>query len=75
MPRDFIRSIAIDLNLIGFVSNLPDGSIEVLAQGEFKVLKVFITHLRKGPEGAQVSGLYDDWREPTKEYQGFTIVE
>jgi acylphosphatase len=73
--RNFIRSIALELGLTGFVSNLPDGSLEVFAQGKYQVLKVFMNHLSKGPPGAQVTGLYDDWRdEPTKEFQGFQIM-
>ncbi len=72
--RDFVRSIAQELNLNGFVSNLPDGSVEVVAQGEFGVLKVFLNHLRTGPSHAKVAEVYDEWSEPTKEYLGFEIV-
>ncbi len=73
--RNFVRSIAESLSLKGFVSNLPDGSVEVLAQGDFGVLKVFKSHIEKGPEGSIVRGVYDEWREePTKEFEGFVII-
>jgi len=73
--RNFVRSIAGELGLLGFVANLPDGSVEVLAQGEYGVLKVFMNHLRTGPTHAQVVSIYDEWREPTKEFMSFDIVE
>jgi len=73
--RNFAQSMALELNLTGFVANLPDGSVEVLAQGEFGVLKVFKSHLIVGPENAQVKNLYEEWGEPKKEYDSFKVVQ
>ena len=42
------------LGLGGFVRNLPDGSVEVVAEGAEKNLEVFRTWLRHGPPGAIV---------------------
>jgi len=70
--REFVKSIAQELNLKGFVANLPDGSVEVLAQGELGVLKVFVNHITKGPQGAQVRGFYDEWKSVDQEFQDFT---
>jgi acylphosphatase len=73
--RDFVRQLAIDMDVRGIVTNLPDGSLEVVAQGAYGVLKVFLQHLRKGPPGAVVTGVYDEWeREPEHEFQGFEMV-
>ncbi len=72
--RNFVYAIAIELNLRGFVANLPDGSLEVLAQGDHGVLKVFLNHLRTGPPGAVVKEIYDEWREPGKQFERFEIV-
>jgi acylphosphatase len=72
--RVFVEAIAKELNLVGFVTNLPDGSVEVLAQGDYGVLKVFTNHLIKGPPGSVVRGFYDDWREPSKEFESFKII-
>ncbi len=72
--RNFAHAMALDLNLTGFVANLPDGSVEVLAQGEYGVLKVFRNHLVVGPDTARVKNLYEEWREPTREYDSFKVV-
>jgi acylphosphatase len=73
--RAFIQSIAQELGLKGFVANLPDGSVEVLAQGEYGVLKVFDNHLRKGPAQSQVGSVYDEWRDqPTKVFDTFETL-
>ncbi len=72
--RNFVVSIADDLQLTGFVANLPDGSVEVLAQGDYKILKVFENHLQVGPSGSRVKNVYEEWREPEKEFQGFKKI-
>ncbi len=73
--RAFVQSIARELRLTGFVANLPDGSIEVLAQGEYGVLKVFANHLRTGPPQSQVTSFFDEWRDqPTKEFTSFETM-
>ena len=73
--RNFVQAIAQELRLTGFVAHLPDGSVEVLAQGEYGVLKVFMNHLRVGPHGARVTGVYDEWGDPSKEFKDFTVLE
>lgn len=73
--RAFVQNIARDMRVNGFVVNLPDGSVEVLAQGEYGVLKVFLQHIAKGPAGAVVTGVYDEWsEEPEKTYERFDIL-
>lgn len=72
--REFAKNIATELGLKGFVANLPDGSVEVLAQGELTVLKVYATHLQKGPVGSQVRGFYDEWSEAQKEFTNFVAL-
>ncbi len=72
--RNFVHAIANDLSLTGFVANLPDGSVEVLAQGNYGVLKVFENHLMVGPAESKVSQVYDEWRIFTKEFDGFKII-
>lgn len=73
--RNFVKAIADDLKLTGFVCNLPDGSVEVLAQGEYGVLKVYESHLKTGPEGARVKDVYEEWKEPSKDFDSFNITQ
>ena len=72
--RNFAQSLALDLNLTGFATNLPDGTVEVLAQGDYGVLKVFENHLQTGPPGAMVKNVYEEWREPSKEFDSFKVL-
>lgn len=72
--RDFTKRIALKLGLTGFVRNLPDGSVEVVSEGEEDKLAELLEHLEKGPLFAKVSGVSAKWREPTGEFAGFKIL-
>jgi acylphosphatase len=52
--RYFALKRAEELSLRGFVRNLPDGSVEVVAEGEQELLAEFETKLREGPSFARV---------------------
>lgn len=53
------RAYALDqaraLGLTGYVCNLPDGRVDILAEGEAAPLEAFIAWCRKGPTLAKVS--------------------
>ncbi len=53
--RESTRRKAVDLNVSGWVSNLPDGRVEVLACGVLSQLETFAEWLWEGPTHAQVS--------------------
>ena len=61
------------LNLNGYVRNLADGSVEVIAEGKKEKIENFLLWLKKGPPGAYVQKL--DYRYiPYKDlYRGFSI--
>jgi len=42
------------LPVVGYVRNLPDGSVEVIAEGELESLKELHRFCTKGPPSAQV---------------------
>ncbi len=52
--RWFARNVARELGLTGFVRNLPNGDVEVVAQGDEEVLNQFILELQRGPAFAHV---------------------
>lgn len=58
--------------IVGFVRNLPDGSVEVVAEGEEEVLARFEGRLREGPGFAHVSGI-DRIAVPPRGGTGFHI--
>lgn len=55
---------ASELGLIGWVRNLQDGRVEVLAEGEERSLLSLLNWLGKGPERARVSNLTIAWENP-----------
>lgn len=57
--RWFVRERARRLGLAGWVRNLPDGSVEVLAAGDPGQLELLRGELRKGPRGAAVDALVE----------------
>lgn len=57
--RWFARETARALDLAGWVSNRPDGSVEVAAEGAEPAIGSLLAALRDGPDGASVSGVDD----------------
>ena len=55
--RYFARREAVKSGIHGYVKNLPDGRVEVLAEGEETILLSFINTLRSGPGYGYVTDL------------------
>ncbi|MCS7058538.1 MAG: acylphosphatase [Meiothermus sp.] len=70
--RYFTRKKALELSLAGYAENLPDGRVEVVAEGEEADLELFLHHLRQGPREARVEHLEVQWSEATG-LRGFQI--
>ena len=51
------------LGLAGWVRNRADGTVEVLAEGSQAKLDLFVSYLRRGPLGARVVTVLDDWAD------------
>ena len=60
-------------NLNGYVRNLSDGNVEVLAQGDELLLERLIEWCRKGPTSARVDSVEISWIKPSQNFQGFDI--
>lgn len=58
--RQSCRQVARSLGLVGWVRNLPDGRVEVLAQGEADAVDRLVGWLWAGPSLARVSGVESD---------------
>lgn len=59
--------------ITGYVRNLRDGNVEVVAEGEKDKLEQLLVQLRKGPTGARVTGVDVFWEQPTSEFTNFDI--
>ena len=61
--RWFIRRVANQLGLTGWVRNNPDGTVSVCAEGEEGKLLEFLEICRSGPFGAEVGKVVETWTE------------
>ncbi len=57
----------------GYVSNLPDGTVEVEAEGDRGVVEEFIKELKAGPSSASVNDLDIKWYNQPKGHTDFRI--
>lgn len=71
--RYYTRLRAQEFNLRGWVRNLPDGTVEVLAEGSQAQLDQLAIFLNTGPIGARVEGLAINWQQATGQFADFVI--
>lgn len=62
------------LGVAGWVRNLRDGGVEVLAEGPKARLDDLVEFCREGPPGAKVSNVTVDWTGFRHEFLGFRII-
>lgn len=72
--RHNTRITAISLGLTGWVRNLADGKVEILAEGEETELEKLASWARKGPEGSRVEDIRKQWEEYKGEYRTFSVT-
>jgi acylphosphatase len=63
------------LGLTGWVRNRPDGSIEILAEGEEAAIRELYGWAQKGPTAARVERVDTRWRSYAGEYAEFRIID
>ncbi|MFH1391900.1 MAG: acylphosphatase [Candidatus Diapherotrites archaeon] len=71
--RAFALQIASSLGLKGFVKNLADGSVEVVAEGKKEKIEKFLTELKKGPPLSHIENIAVNKSKAIKEFSSFEI--
>jgi acylphosphatase len=71
--RSSTRDEADRLGVSGWVSNLPDGSVEAVFEGEKKKVEEIVGWCHRGPSGAKVSKVEIVWEPYRKEFDHFDI--
>jgi acylphosphatase len=69
--RFFAERAARELDVRGWVRNLPDGSVETVVEGEEEAIARYVDRLRQGPRGARVESVAEEDRS----VEGFTSFE
>jgi len=72
--RYFVLDQAASLGLSGWTRNLPNGTVEVLAQGGADALNHLLAALHRGPSGGRVDRVDSQLRGSTETYSGFRIT-
>lgn len=69
--RATTRAEARDLGLRGWVRNLPDGRVEVLAEGPRGALEALLAWCHRGPPLARVDQIQVTWEPAEGGFVGF----
>ena len=72
--RFFTEATAVREGLHGWVRNLPDGRVEVAAEGEADAIERFERDMRRGPPGARVNDVHVQETTPALRSTGFSIT-
>jgi acylphosphatase len=71
--RYFVRESAGILAITGWVRNLHDGRVELVAEGERDVLEKLLEEVHQGPRGSQVTQVRVDWGLGNGGFDGFRV--
>jgi acylphosphatase len=71
--RYFTQDAARREGVHGYVTNLDDGTVEAVAEGEAEAMERFERALRRGPSRARVERVMVDDRPPTMVAAGFDV--
>jgi len=64
---------ASELQLSGWVKNLSDGTVEILAQGAKDDLAELLNWIKLSPGRSQVSKIEEEWTDREKDIKGFAV--
>ncbi len=71
--RMYARDEAIRLRLTGWVRNKPDGTVEIMAEGESAKLCKFLAWCLTGPPMARITDIKDNFSTATGNFKEFKI--
>lgn len=71
--RYFTIMRASGLGIVGYVKNLPNGNVEVIAEGEESDLDTLVSYLKRGPSGAYVREVVAVKLPATGEFYNFSV--
>lgn len=71
--RYYTRRRATELGLVGYVRNVWDGTVEVVAEGKHAGLEGLLAFLRVGPPAAMVARVEVRWATPTHAFNHFEV--
>lgn len=70
--RNFVQRQATSLGLKGHAKNLPNGNVEVIAEGSSENLEKLVAALRKGPALSRVDEVKAIWSKAGGSFKDFS---
>ncbi len=67
------REVACGYEVTGYVRNLHDGRVELIAEGDEEEVTAFLEAVRASQLGSHIRDVDANWREATGEFNGFGI--
>ena len=71
--RYFVLDAAVGIGAVGWVRNVRDGRVELVAEGSLSALETLLTQVRRGPRGGRVDRVEEAWEQPTGEFHSFGL--
>lgn len=72
--RYYTQKKAMEVGVVGWVRNEPDGTVRLAAEGEEAGLNKLLEFVKVGPPYARVDRCDFDWKEYTGDFERFRIA-
>jgi acylphosphatase len=72
--RYFTVQAAERAGVVGTVRNLPDGTVEAIAEGSLATLAEFLKEVRRGPSFSRVTSIDEQEYPETNRYKSFEVI-
>jgi acylphosphatase len=71
--RYFVVDVAAEVGAVGWVRNLRDGRVELVAEGSRTAIELLLTQVRRGPRAGRVDQVDQVWEQATGEFRSFGV--
>lgn len=71
--RNFVYIYAFESGLKGYTTNLKNGDVETVVEGEKSLVESLIKHIEEGPILSKVEEVLVEWNPPTGEFHDFKV--
>tara|TARA_B100000959_G_scaffold278617_1_gene337280 strand:+ start:335 stop:547 length:213 start_codon:yes stop_codon:yes gene_type:complete len=69
-----VKSVVLGYDVLGIIRNLPDGQVELIAEGELTELEEFLQAIRDSGLRRNVQDEDIVWEDAQDEFRGFEIA-
>ena len=73
--RVTVRQIACGYDVMGTVRNLPDGRVEMIAEGQREEVEAFLKGIDESDLSGYIAKKQDHWSPAQKNLRGFVVMQ